>query len=57
MIVLVVSVIQFPMTLLNKIEKLKVFTFIGILGIFIFIVAFIIDFSIKIGNNEGLRTL
>lgn len=57
MILLAVAVIEFPITLLNKIEKLRIFSFIGILGIIVFIIAFVVDYTIKVTNIEGLRTL
>ena len=57
MILLIVAFSQFPLTLLNKIEKLKTFSLIGVLGIAVFIFTFLVYFIIKIADNEGIREL
>lgn len=43
-ILIVCAVLEFPLTLLNKIEKLRYFAFIGVSGIVVFVVALTITF-------------
>lgn len=42
MILIVVACAQFPITLLNKIEKLRIISFLGVIGIAVFITSFLV---------------
>ena len=57
MILLVVAVIQFPIVLIKKIERLRMFSFVGISGIMVFIVTFLVDYAIKMNDGESIIPL
>lgn len=48
---------QFPVTLLNKIEKLRKMSFLGVVGIAIFITSFIVYYVIEIYKGATLRNM
>ena len=53
MIVLVVAVLELPLVLLNKIEKLRFFAFFGVSGVLVFILAFLAYFIMEVVQHEG----
>lgn len=46
-IVLVTGLIEFPMTLVRKIERLRIFSFLGVAGILVFIASIIVLYVTK----------
>jgi hypothetical protein len=46
-IVVVAGLIEFPMTLIKKIELLRVFSFLGVAGVIVFIVGIIVLYIMK----------
>lgn len=46
-IVLIVGLIEFPLTLIKKIERLRIFSFLGVAGVIVFIVGIIIVYVAK----------
>lgn len=57
MILIVVAVIQIPITMLNKIEKLRIFSFFGVSGITVFILAFLVYYFIEISKGVAIRNM
>lgn len=51
-LVLVLAVLEVPFTMVKKIEKLKFMAFLGVAGITIFVISFIITFFLEISEKE-----
>ena len=51
-IILVIALLELPLTLFKKIEKLKIFSFLGVAGIVLFMVCIVIDFIIKVADGQ-----
>jgi len=45
--VLIMAAIEFPIIFLKKIERLKIFSFVGVTGIIIFMICIVIHYIIK----------
>ena len=52
MIVILVAVAEIPFTIVKKIEKLKILTFIGVAGITLFVIALVINFVAEMSEPE-----
>jgi amino acid permease len=57
MILIIVAFIQFPITMLNKIEKLRIFSFMGVSGITVFILTFLVYYSIEVSKAVAFRSM
>jgi amino acid permease len=57
MVLVVVAIIQFPITMLNKIEKLRIFSFLGVSGITVFILTFLVYYFVEISKGVTIRKM
>ena len=46
-IVVVTGLVVFPLTLIKKIEKLRIFSFLGVAGVIVFIIGIIIVYILR----------
>jgi amino acid permease len=53
----VIAFAQFPITLLNKIEKLRMLSFLGVCGIAVFIISFVVYYVDEIYKGTSLRNM
>ena len=54
---MVAGIIEFPMTLIKKIEKLRVFSFLGVAGVIVFIVGIIVLYILRVVDGYELATM
>lgn len=52
MIILCIALLELPLTLVKKIEKLKFFAFFGVAGILVFVVCLVVHFFVQMAEWE-----